>query len=122
MYGDSKLVRNNNFDNIMLSGHYAEDGTDVSWEFTKNGKVAICGNVSLLHGEYKTIDEDGIEVHYTKNEIYDDDGNVSYEEVDSYEYYRLSDKKSNEKISIFSEDTCNYFELTRFGEAVNIKE
>jgi len=122
MYGDSKLVRNNSFENITLSGHYAEDGTDVSWEFTKDGRAACCGNVSVTHGEYKTIDENGIEIHYTKNEIWDDDGNVSYEETDSYEYFILPNNKSNDRLYSFNEYTGSFGELTKFGEAVNIEE
>ena len=74
--------------------------------------------MAVSHGEYKTIGQNAVFVHYTENEVWDDDGNVSHEPIDSYEYFFVS----KDYVAIFFTPTCKFEKLVRYGETVNIEE
>ena len=85
-------VENNTSSNLFLDGHYIISNSDVSWDFSKDGKAACSGSVSIMQGTYKSIGNNTIEIHYTKSKIWDDiTGEVTSSNIDSYEYITIND-------------------------------
>lgn len=104
-------------DEIILDGHYAIPETDSGWEFTSSGKAAICGNVTVTEGIYKTIGKNLIVAHYTKNTEWLDDGSTVVTDVDWYDYILVDE---NKEVYVINPDGMSV-NLKRYGEAVNIE-
>ncbi len=103
------------YDDIILDGNYAIPASDNIWDFTKDGKVASSGNISVDQGTYKTTGKNFIEIHYTKNKLWDiETGEVKISDIDKYEYLTVDDNKNIYVISPYGEK----IELQRYGEVV----
>lgn len=103
---------------IILDGRYGIPGTDSGWEFTSDGKTAVCGNMSITEGIYRTIGENLIIAHYTKDTEWDDNGNEIITDVDWYSYIYIDE---NNDIYWLNSNKM-LVELERFGDVVNIEQ
>ena len=102
---------------ITLDGVYAIPDTDSGWEFLPNGKAAVLGNISMAEGIYRTVGENLIAVHYTKNTEWTENGEEIITDVDWYDYIYVDE--NNDIYWLNSNEML--VKLERFGEAVNLK-
>ena len=108
-------IKEKDYDDIVLSGHYAIPGTDNWWDFTEDGKAGYSGNISFIQGTYKTIEKNSIEIHYTKSELWDEETyEVKISNIDEYEYLTVDDNKNIYWIHPDGEKV----KLQRYGEAI----
>ena len=104
-----------NYTDITLNGIYAIPNTDISWEFTKDGKAYSVGNMNVMRGTYKTTGNNSVEIHYTENKIWDDEisGKVNIEKVDIYEYITID---NNGNINLKNQDN-ETVKLEKYGDS-----
>ena len=106
-------------EDIVLDGMYSFDdgeyGSDIIWNFSKDGKAAVGGNMFVYQGTYKTIRENYIEVHYIKHKIWDDETNKeTVKTIDEYEYISIEDN------NIYLTDSNGQkSKIKRFGDVVS---
>jgi len=81
--------------NIVLDGIYSlTSPSDVSWEFTKDGKASYATNVFSKEGTYKTIEDGRIEIVYTTEKTFDEETEKSTEvNKESKEYITVKNGK-----------------------------
>lgn len=97
---------------IVLEGVYGLPNSDGGWAFTKDGKVANFGNVHSNIGKYSTTGKDSIEMHYTKKEQYDDNGEKTVSDINVYESATIENNDiyiKNTKLEKYNANPEDYF-------------
>lgn len=117
-----EINKTNSFENIILNGIYIIDASDVKYEFESNGNVTYSTNKSEFIGNYTTIGENKLEIHFTKQYIWDD--------ITLTQDINNIDKI--EKISVIDENTLNIefeenneiksYNITKFNYSNNLSD
>jgi hypothetical protein len=90
----SNETSNNN--DIILDGKYMQgEAGDEVWSFSKDKNVSLTTVISKYKGTYKTIENDMIEVNFTKEERDDIDNPPKTNTYDVNKYYKISIKDDN---------------------------
>lgn len=110
---ESSNAKAKDYEDIILDGDYAIPDSDSGWDFTKDGKAASSGNVSVMQGTYKTTGKNTIEAHYTRSKLWDEmTSEVTTSDIDKYEYFTVEDGKV-----YWKNPNGTMVELKRYGEA-----
>lgn len=102
---------------FILDGQYSYAGTatDIFWNFSKDGRATLGTNMYVYQGTYKTIKENYIEIHFTKNKTWDDEtSNITITDIDEYDYISID----NENNIYLITSNGKKDKLKRFGDVV----
>ncbi len=112
------LKRFEDYEDVKLSGNYSfVDASDAGWSFFEDGRATFGTNLTLDRGEYKTVTQDGIMVHYKQRTTWNlDTGDETTEDIDTYEFFSVSNDR--ESLYFLNEQTYKRVELIRYGDPI----
>lgn len=113
----SSSASNSKVKAVVLDGKYtyAGEAGDTTWDFSKDGKAALGGNISVMQGTYQTTSANYVEIHYTQIKIWDDEtGEATITPTDKYEYISIDNEDK-----LYLTNSYGTFEIERIGDVVS---